>query len=486
MKRGGLFSAGNRHFPEIPFALTGADMLLNSTLARSHGVSGGIGMKLTIYRKLLLSYLAMALLTVLASAYAIFSLQRLNELAYRIISEDFAVVDISKKLMDTLIAQESAEKRYLILRDQTIEELFWSRSREFNSAIGQLRQNSFPGVGPAPAVIAQLHGRYVELFSREVGLIRGNQGEDAQAISENSGRKAIDEIAFHLRALQRRAEGDIGARLNEIKVRGLTASRLTVALSLVSLAVGVLLVFLVTYNISRPLRRLEKATALIAEGNFDYDFRMNRRDEIGSLALAFGVMSRRLKILEERNIDASPLTGLPGNRAIEQEIVKRLEAKQPFSLCHVDLDNFKPFADNYGYAWGSEVIKEVARLLADEVKELETPGDFLGHIGGDDFVILSVPGRAEELCSRIIDGFDERIRKFYTQADRERGLFIGKDRKGIEQAFPLISVTIAIVTDDGSRFRSPLDMAEAAARLKECAKILPGSNYVTEKDVQGK
>jgi diguanylate cyclase (GGDEF)-like protein len=442
-------------------------------------------MKLTIYRKLLMSYLAMALLTVLASAYAIYSLQQLNEHAFRIISEDVAVVDISKKLMDTLLAQQSAEKRYLILRDQTIEELFRSRDREFVSATTQLRRNSFPGVAPALAKIVALHGRYVKLFSEEVALILENKSEEAQAISENAGRAAIDEIAFHIRALQKRADDDIDARLAAIKVRGLTASRLTVALSLVSLAVGLVLVMLVTYNISRPLRRLEQATALIAEGNFDYDFRMNRRDEIGSLAHAFGVMSKRLKVLEERNLDASPLTGLPGNRAIEQEIVERLEEKQPFSLCHVDLDNFKPFADNYGYAWGSEVIKEVAALLAEKVKERATPGDFLGHIGGDDFVILSVPGRAEELCRRIVAGFDQRLRKYYTEEDLKQGFFVGKDRKGIRQAFPLISVTIAIVTDDGSRFRNPLDMAEAAARLKEYAKTLPGSNYVTEKDVHG-
>jgi len=443
-------------------------------------------MKLTIYRKLLLSYLAMALLTVLASAYAIFSLQQLNELAFRIISEDVAVDDIGKKLMGTLIAQQNAEKRYLILRDQTIEEIFWSRSREFSNAVGQLRQNSFPGVRPALDEIAQLHGRYVDLFTQEVALIREDRGDDAQALSERVGTKAIDEIAFRIRALQKSAEDDIDARLNEIKVRGSRASRLTVVLSLVSLVVGLLLILLVTYNISRPLRSLEQATALIAEGNFDYDFRMNRRDEIGRLAHAFGVMSRRLKILEERNIDASPLTGLPGNRAIEQEIVTRLGAKQPFSLCQVDLDNFKPFADNYGYAWGSEVIKEVAALLAEKVKEMETPGDFLGHVGGDDFVILSVPGRAEELCRRIIAGFAERIGKYYTEKDRNQGFFVGKDRKGTEQAFPLISVTIAIVTDDGSLFRSPLDMAEAAARFKEYAKTLPGSNYVTEKDVYGK
>ena len=170
-------------------------------------------------------------------------------------------------------------------------------------------------------------------------------------------------MALLIRAVQKRAEGDIDARMNGSRSRA-RASRLTVVLSLVSLVVGLLLVLLVTYNISRPLRRLEKATALIAEGKFDYDFRLNRAGRDREPGPCLRGDGRRLKVLEERNLDASPLTGLPGNRAIEREIGKRLEAKRPFSLCHVDLDNFKPFADKYGYAWGSEVIKEVAVLLA--------------------------------------------------------------------------------------------------------------------------
>ena len=443
-------------------------------------------MKLTIYRKLLLSYLAMALLTVLASAYAIYSLQQLNELAFRIIHDDVAVVDVSKKLLDTLISWESAEKRYLILRDPAIEEIFRTRSREFAEGLGELGKSRFPGVAPVLARISLIYGQYDELFSREAALVRANQIEEAQTISDNQGRKAIDELALRIRALQKRAEQDIDARMNAIKEQGLGASRMTVLLSLVSLAVALLIVILVTYNISRPLRKLEKATALIAEGKFDDDFRPNRRDEIGSLSSAFGTMAQRLKILEERNLDASPLTGLPGNRAIEQEIEKRLKTKENFSLCHVDLDNFKPFADKYGYAWGSEVIKEVARMLDENMKAMDNRNDFLGHIGGDDFVVISAPLEAERICRELVSGFDGRIRKFYTQQDREQGFFIGLDRKGEQQKFPLISVTSAIVTDDGTRFRSPLDMAEAAARLKEYAKTLPGSNYVTEKDVERK
>jgi len=440
-------------------------------------------MKLTIYRKLLLSYLAMAFLTVLASAYAIFSLQQLNELAYRIINEDFAVVAQSKKLLDTLIARESAEKRYIILRDPTIEEIYRSRSREFSITLDQMQEKRFPAAGATVSRLLLLHGRYETLFSREVFLVRENRIEEASVLSESEGSQTIDEMADLIRALQKRAEGDIDARMEQIKVRGLRASRLTVVLSLVSLVVGVLLLMLVTYNISRPLRRLEKATAMIAEGQFDYDLRLNRNDEIGSLANAFDVMSQRLKELEERNLDASPLTGLPGNLAIERELGRRLGAGQSVSLCHVDLDNFKPFVDHYGYAWGSEIIKEVALLLTEARQAAGLEEDFVGHIGGDDFVIISEPPRAEEICRRIVAGFSGRIGKFYTEKDRERGFFNGKDRKGVAQKFPLITVTIAIVTDDGARFQNPLAMAETAAKLKEYAKPLPGSNFVTEKDV---
>ena len=441
-------------------------------------------MKLTIYRKLLLSYLAMALLTVLASAYAVYSLRQLNELAYRIISEDFAVVEISKRMLDALISQESAAKRYLILRDPTIEEIFWKRSREFKGGVEELNRGRFSALEPTSARLSVLHSLYGGLFARQIELVLQGRIEEAQTLSEIQGKEAIDEMALLVRGIQKGAEKSINERMNEIKVRGDRASRLTVALIVVSILAGLFIVMLITYNISRPLRRLEKATAEIAEGKFDHDLRLNRRDEIGSLVHAFGAMARRLKALEELNLDASPLTGLPGNLAIEREIEKRLTAKAPFALCQVDLDNFKPFVDMYGYAWGSEVIKEVARLLIVQMKTAGAPEDFLGHIGGDDFVIIAEPLRAERICRETVAGFDGRIRTFYTEQDRERGFFIGKDREGRRRKFPLITVTIAIVTDDGTRFGNPLDMAEAAAQLKEYAKTLPGSNYVTEKDVQ--
>jgi len=441
-------------------------------------------MKLTIGQKLFSGYLAMALLTVLASAYAIYSLQSLNDLAYTIIERDFLILETNKKMMDALFAQESAEKKYLILKDPSIEEIFRTRSREITAGIEGLEKSHISDLKQILSRLSALQKHYGTLFDQSVMMVKENRIEEAVAVSEGESRKVIDEMAVMLREINKNAEKDIDNRMNLMRKRGMNASRMTMILSVLSLIAGLTLALIITYNISRPIRELKKATGLIAEGKFDYDLKVQRHDEIGSLADAFEVMTERLKVLEALHLDASPLTGLPGNLAIEKEIERRLTEKKSFSLCHVDLDNFKPFADKYGYAWGSEVIKEVARILTDEMKITDREGDFIGHIGGDDFVIISEPRRADTFCSLLINEFDRHIMKFYSEKDRQKGFIVGKDRQGIQQTFPLMTMSIAMVTDDGTRYKNPLDMAKKAAELKEYAKTLPGSNYVKQEDIE--
>jgi HAMP domain-containing protein len=120
--------------------------------------------------------------------------------------------------------------------------------------------------------------------------------------------------------------------MNAINARSVKASRITVLLTAIGLFVGLMLAVIATLNISRPLRRLEKAAGQVAEGQFDTALRISRNDEIGHLAEAFDRMTRRLKILEALQLDASPLTRLPGNLAIEQEIERRLHKKEAFSF----------------------------------------------------------------------------------------------------------------------------------------------------------
>ena len=440
--------------------------------------------KLTINRKLLLSYLSMALLTVLSSAYAVVSLQNLNKLAYNITNQDYVVLDNCKQMMDALLTQESTEKKALIFKDPSFETIFQTRSQEFKKGIERIRKYNLAGFNPKLAQLSSLQDQYHTLFQQELALMQESRTDEALLLSEKEGKQYIDAMASQVRFMGKRAEQEIDTNVRLFKDESLQASRITIALSIISLISGFTLAMLITYNIARPLKKLEKATSLIAEGKFDNDLNMNRQDAIGSLARAFIVMAERLKVLEASHRDASPLTGLPGNLAIEKHLEMRLAAKKPFSLCHLDLDNFKPFADNYGYAWGSEVIKEVGHIITQQVSNADGQDVFIGHIGGDDFVLIAEPHLAEEMCQSILQEFDQRSLQFYTPEDREKGFLTGNDRSGIKRNFPLITMTIAIATDDGSRFRNPLEMAAMAANLKEYAKALPGSNYVKQEDVE--
>ncbi|MBA4397278.1 MAG: hypothetical protein C0394_07845 [Syntrophus sp. (in: bacteria)] len=440
-------------------------------------------MKLTISRKLLLSYLVMALLTVMASAYAVFSLRQLNELAYGIIHQDFFLVESGKKMMDTLLAQESAERRYLILKDPAIAEIFRDRNREFAQTLQELSGHLVPGEADIQVQMASLSQQYGALFEQVMTLVAENRMQEAMALSEGDAKKIIESLALQVRALQHKAEKNIDIRMNLMRLQGADAARITIVLTVLSLVAGFTLALMITYHISAPLKKLEKATSLIADGKFDHNIIIDRPDEIGSLIKAFGVMTKRLKVLEALNLDASPLTGLPGNLAIERVIEERLSAPGAFALCQIDLDHFKPYADKYGYAWASEIIKEVANILLAERERAGMRDVFVGHIGGDDFVLIARPEQVEILGRRLVEVFDEHIRPFCSAEDLQRGFIVGKDRKGKEQTFPLLSVSVAMVTGDGRRFKNALEMAEVTAELKEYAKSLAGSNFVKERRV---
>ena len=301
-------------------------------------------MILNIRSKLILSYLAMAVLTVLASAYAVGHLRDLNKLAFTVIHQDFRLLETQKQMMDTLLAWEGAEKKYLILKDPSMADIFWARSQDFQSQLAILKKDSPPKRDNTVEQLSQLFSEYNATFHKETALVGENRVEEAVVLSSKEGRRIIEKMAFCLRSLQVQSEKNIDAGMNAINIKGLEAARMTILLAGASLIVGLFLAAAITFNISRPLRKLEKATGFIAEGHFDTQINIQRRDEIGSLAKAFNAMTRRLKILETLHLDASPLTGLPGNMAIEQEIERRLQNQELFSLCHLDLDNFKPLS----------------------------------------------------------------------------------------------------------------------------------------------
>jgi GGDEF domain-containing protein len=437
-------------------------------------------MRLTIAKKMFIGYLSMALMTVVVGVYVLQSLKSLNQITNSLLKEEFEIINKNRMMMDDLFAQERSEKRFFILQDKSIEQLFWDRSKEFKKDLLDLKELLPFKWKTTLTEISDLHNEYDSFFLQEVKLLAEKRTEEASELSRDELKEKVDKLVLKVRGMETMAEESIDEKMQMSHLQGRKALNITFSLCLLSLLIGISLAFFFTYTFSSPIKKLGRATQFIAQGDFDYDPKIKSNDEVGELAQFFRQMAGRLKELEELNLDASPLTRLPGNVPIERTLRGLLKEKKPFALCHTDLDNFKPFADKYGYAWASEVIKEVAEILKEAVAQAGINGDFIGHIGGDDFVIITSPSLVDRICSQVIKEFDHRILKFYNEVDRKTGFILGKDRKGVEQKFPLMTISIAVVFNGDKAFESPLQIAEMAAELKEYAKTLPGSNYVKE------
>lgn len=181
-----------------------------------------------------------------------------------------------------------------------------------------------------------------------------------------------------------------------------------------------------------------------------------------------------------RSLDANPLTRLPGNSTILHETTARIESGQPFALAYLDIDHFKSFNDRYGYGRGDEVLVVACRILTTVVGELAGADGFVGHVGGDDFVFMSHPDCIDAICQTVIKRFDLVIPDFYDREDRLRGYIDSVDRKGNREQFPIMSLSIAVVTNTHRPIHHPGDVSRIASELKKQAKSLTGSVFVKD------
>ncbi|MFQ5681299.1 MAG: response regulator [Candidatus Omnitrophota bacterium] len=187
----------------------------------------------------------------------------------------------------------------------------------------------------------------------------------------------------------------------------------------------------------------------------------------------------------ERDLEANPLTRLPGNIAILNELKSRIGSGAPFAVCYLDLDKFKSYNDKYGFEHGDEVIRETARIIIRAVKQRGGQDDFIGHIGGDDFVVITTPQFCEAIAGRVVRDFDAVAPKFYSEKDRAAGFIIAPNRKGKKQKMPLMSISIGIVNNLRRKITHVAQVGEIGAELKSYAKGLEGSNYVLDKRAEG-
>lgn len=175
---------------------------------------------------------------------------------------------------------------------------------------------------------------------------------------------------------------------------------------------------------------------------------------------------------------ANPLTQLPGNVAINRHIDQLIQQEIPFTACYCDLDHFKPFNDVYGYQRGDEVIQMSSKII---VQHCSTDKDFIGHIGGDDFIIVFQSKDWELRCRNILRAFETAISDFYSNEDRDRGGYISEDRQGKKVFYPLISLSLGVINANIGQYVSHHQIAIAAAEAKKQAKRLPGNSLFIDR-----
>ena len=177
----------------------------------------------------------------------------------------------------------------------------------------------------------------------------------------------------------------------------------------------------------------------------------------------------------------SPLTGLPGNVRIEEEIDARLARSDPFAILYADLDNFKAYNDHYGFMRGDAVIQSSARLIGEAARGASEGAAFVGHVGGDDFVVVVAPERAEAAANAIVAAFDEAAPGFFDETDRERGFIEVTNRRGELQRFGVLTLSIGIATTAKRAFQHYAEAVAVATEMKRYTKGSETSSWAVDR-----
>ncbi len=191
------------------------------------------------------------------------------------------------------------------------------------------------------------------------------------------------------------------------------------------------------------------------------------------------VLAARIHTSMRRNIRlqvSNPLTGLPGAIHIEEQTTKRLEQNFKVAMCYVDIDNFKAFNDKYSYNRGDNVIRILATILNESVAMFGQKGDFVGHVGGDDFIMVIDYDCVDEICGYVTSSFDTLIPFQYDEEDMNEGYIESVNRQGVKMRYPIMTVSIGVVTNQYRKVNNYLVMTELAAEMKEYAKNLSNND----------
>lgn len=207
-------------------------------------------------------------------------------------------------------------------------------------------------------------------------------------------------------------------------------------------------------------------------------------DDFTLLPMAPAILAARIQMIINRSSRlqmSNPLTGLPGNLAIEEHLNRKLKLGSPLAIAYADLDNFKAFNDRYGYSRGDNIIRLTAMIIKEAIQNYGRQDDFYGHIGGDDFIMVTDWACLEPVCTHAINSFDALIPFQYDEDDRARGGVLAMNRQGESITIPIMTLSIGVVTNRTRELRNCLQISDLATEMKTYAKQFPRSLYVVDR-----
>ena len=431
----------------------------------------------TVTKKVIIGYLVVVTFSLFAIGFALSRLHQQTSDTENLVNVEFRTFELVRDLQQNLLAQENIEKQLLILRDPALSELRLNRNNEFIRYALALNR---PPLSDQLQNLIKLVESYREVDAQLTELLFWEDWSQAQQLSNEKTVPIRGQLLNYLTEFRQQQQQKINTRLARLSQHTGDAFQMTAFLSLLGICLSAPVSMAVILSIHRSVKELKKATQRISAGRFDHYPEISGSDEFAQLASDFARMGEKLSELEQLHLDANPLTLLPGNLAIDREIEMRISKKEPFSHLYIDLDNFKVYGDRYGYKAGSDVLARVGELLKQVVGEYGSPQDLVGHIGGDDYVVLSSIDSGELLAQKIIDGFTLLVPSFYNAEDREVGSFAAEDRYGVVRTFTLMTISIAVIASSRYDYPSRLAISQECARVKEYLKVQEGSNYMLE------
>ncbi len=432
----------------------------------------------TVTRKMIAGYLVILVFSLSAIGFALTRLHQQTRDTEQLVNVEFRMFELVRDLQQNLLAQENIEKQLLILKDPALSELRLNRNEEFTRLALALNR---PPLSEPVKVLIKLVEKYRQAENQLSDTLFWENWTEAQQLSNEVTVPLRIQILNYLAEFRQQKQQEINTGLAHLSARTSDAFQMTMLLTLIGIGLSAPVSLTVMMSIHRSVKALKAATQKISAGSFDHRPELRGGDEFAQLANDFRMMGQKLRELEQLRLDANPLTQLPGNLAIDREIDQRITRREPFAHLYIDLDNFKAYSDRYGYKAGSDVLAMVGQLIKDVVDEKGTEDDLVGHIGGDDYVVLTHPDAAEAIAQEIVSRFDGTIPSYYSQKDRQAGSFTGKDRYGVRRTFPLMTISIAVIPSTHYEYPSRLAISQDCARLKEYLKIQEGSNYMLEK-----